>query len=63
MSELNLSPQKQKEYDALMAEIEAELSKIPPEDGKTLSCARNRPYQEIAKKYLPKIREIMEASE
>jgi len=29
MSELNLSPQKQKEYDALMAEIEAELSKIP----------------------------------
>lgn len=61
MKKLNLSPEKQNEYDALMAEVKAELDQIPPSDGNSLSCKNgNNPYQEIYAKYQERLAKILE---
>ena len=54
-----LPPEKQKEYDAIMSEVEKELEAIPPIPPRVLSCKLGiRPYQEIAKKYVPKLQAL-----
>lgn len=67
MSELNLTSEKQKEYDFLlnemMQEIERELEKVPKRDGVWLDGPHDKVYREVTKKYLPKIKEIIKASE
>lgn len=56
MKREDLPPERQKEYDAIMSEVEKELEAIPPTPPRVLSCKLgNRPYQEIAKKYIPKL--------
>lgn len=67
MNALNLSPEKQKEYDSLlnqmMQEIERELEKVPKREGVWLDGPRTKVYRDVTNKYLPKLREIIEASE
>lgn len=67
MSELNLTPEKQKEYDAVLAEmmqeIERELEKLPERKKNQLDGPHDKVYRDITKKYLPKIKEVIEASE
>lgn len=65
MNELNLTPEKQKEYDSLldqmMQEIEQELEKVPKRDGVWLDGPRTKVYRDVTNKYLPKIKAIVEA--
>lgn len=67
MNELNLSPEKQKKYDSLLAEmmqeIELELEKLPKRKNAQLDGPHSKVYRDVTKKYLPKIKEIVEASE
>lgn len=67
MSELNLPPDKQKEYDTVLAEmmqeIEQELEKLPEHKKAQLDGPHDKVYREVTKKYLPKIKEIIKASE
>lgn len=64
MSEKNLSEDKQKEYDAIkakmMKEIETELEKLPPQPKNQLDGPRSKVYRDIANKYLPEIRKVLE---
>lgn len=60
MKETRLTPKQRIKYDEIMAEMRAELETLPGSDGKTLSCeVGNQPYQEISKKYLPRLRAIL----
>lgn len=63
MSREELSEEKQKEYDALIAkmmrEIEEELKKLPPQGKNQLDGPRDKVYRDVANKYLPEIRRIL----
>ncbi len=58
-----LSEEKQKEYDALtanmMGEIEEELAKLPERRKEQLDGPRDKVYRDISNKYLPEIRRIL----
>lgn len=64
MSEKNLSEEKKAKIDAIKREWLAEVEKLPelPQKGPCLDGGGGR-YREIEKKYLPRIREIIEAPE
>lgn len=66
MSELNLTPEKQKEYDSLlnemMQEIERDLEKLPEHKKNQLDGLHDKVYRDVTKKYLPQIKEVIEAS-
>ncbi|MCH5345328.1 MAG: hypothetical protein J1E64_14975 [Acetatifactor sp.] len=64
MKREDLPPEKQKEYDAIIEKIEKELEAIPPIPPGVLSCELgNRPFQEIANKYLPKLQYLLKNDE
>ena len=58
-----LSEEKRKEYDALIAnmmgEIEEELAKLPERRKEQLDGPRDKVYRDISNKYLPEIRRIL----
>ncbi len=58
-----LSEEKQKEYDALtanmMREIEEELAKLPERRKGQLDGPGDKVYRDISNKYLPEIRRIL----
>ncbi|MCC3394857.1 hypothetical protein D4759_06725 [Clostridiales bacterium AHG0011] len=67
MNALDLEPEKKKKYDALLAEmmqeIERELEKLPERKKAQLDGPHDKVYRDVTKKYLPKIKEIIGASE
>lgn len=67
MNVLDLDPERKKKYDALLAEmmqeIEQELEKLPEHKKAQLDGPHDKVYRDVTKKYLPKIKEIIEASE
>lgn len=67
MNALDLDPDRKKKYDALLAEmmqeIEQELEKLPEHKKAQLDGPHDKVYRDVTKKYLPKIKEIIEASE
>lgn len=61
MKETELTPEQRIQYEKIMAEMQSELDLLPKSEGTKLSCAAgNRPYQEISKRYLPKLKAILE---
>ena len=58
-----LSEEKRKEYDALIAnmmgEIEEELAKLPERRKEQLDGPGDKVYRDISNKYLPEIRRIL----
>lgn len=67
MNALDLDPEKKKKYDALLAEmmqeIKQELEKLPERKKAQLDGSHDKVYRDVTKKYLPKIKEIIEASD
>lgn len=62
MKENELTPEQKAQYDKIMIEMRAELDVLPESDADHLSCAvGNRPYQEVSKKYLPRLKAILES--
>lgn len=63
MSELKLSPEKQKEYDTLLEkmknEIDQKLKRLPKSAAVCLDGPRSRVYREVSNKYLPQIQKIL----
>ena len=56
MKRENLTPEGQEKYDEIMREIELKLNVTPPiPQGILSSELGNKPYQDIAKEYIPKL--------
>ena len=65
MTRDDLSKEKQEEYDRIvdkmMKEIEKRKAKLPPIKQNQLSCdIGNKPYQDVQKEYLPKLKKLFE---
>ena len=61
MKRENLTPEGQEKYDAIMNEIEIKLRETPQIPQGILSCKLgNKPYQDIAKEYIPKLNSLFE---
>lgn len=61
MQRENLTPEGQEKYDEIMKEIEIKLNETPQIPQGILSCKLgNKPYQDIAREYLPKLNLLFE---
>lgn len=61
MKRENLTPEGQAKYDEIMKEIEIKLNVTPPIPEDILSSEiGNKPYQDIAREFIPKLNSLYE---